>query len=72
TLDKTLDKIDYDEFFAPVARIEAKRICLALASHTDFIVYQMDVKSAFLYGTIVEEVYLSQPPGFVDLKFSNK
>ncbi|GKE68195.1 putative ribonuclease H-like domain-containing protein, partial [Tanacetum coccineum] len=55
--------IDYDEIFAPVARIEAIRIFLAFASFMGFIVYQMDVKSAFLYGTIEEEVYVSQPPG---------
>ncbi|GJU00921.1 putative ribonuclease H-like domain-containing protein [Tanacetum coccineum] len=58
--------IDYDEVFAPVARIEAIRLFLAFASFMVFIVYQMDVKSAFLYGTIDEEVYVSQPPGFVD------
>ncbi|GJX24521.1 putative ribonuclease H-like domain-containing protein [Tanacetum coccineum] len=58
--------IDYDEVFAPVARIEAIRLFLAFALFMGFIVYQMDVKSAFLYGTIDEEVYVSQPPGFVD------
>ncbi|GJU23197.1 putative ribonuclease H-like domain-containing protein [Tanacetum coccineum] len=58
--------IDYDEVFAPVARIEAIRLFLAFASFMGFIVYQMDVKSAFLYGTIDEEVYVSQPLGFVD------
>ncbi|GJW06826.1 putative ribonuclease H-like domain-containing protein [Tanacetum coccineum] len=58
--------IDYDEVFAPVARMEAIRLFLAFASFMGFIVYQMDVKSAFLYGTIDEEVYVSQPPGFVD------
>ncbi|GJS53042.1 copia protein [Tanacetum coccineum] len=58
--------IDYDEVFAPVARIEAIRIFLAFASYMGFIVYQMDVKSAFLYGKIDEEVYVSQPPGFLD------
>ncbi|GJY12736.1 putative ribonuclease H-like domain-containing protein [Tanacetum coccineum] len=57
--------IDYDEVFAPVARLEAIRLFLAFASYMGFIVYQMDVKSAFLYGTIEEEVYVSQPPGFV-------
>nr|GEZ50376.1 ribonuclease H-like domain-containing protein [Tanacetum cinerariifolium] len=50
--------IDYDEVFAPVARIDAIRLFLAYASFMGFIVYQMDVKSAFLYGTINEEVYL--------------
>ncbi|GKE49603.1 putative ribonuclease H-like domain-containing protein, partial [Tanacetum coccineum] len=64
--------IDYDEVFAPVARIEAIRIFLAFASYMGFVVYQMDVKSAFLYDTIDEEVYVSQPPGFVDPKFPNK
>ncbi|GJT26314.1 putative ribonuclease H-like domain-containing protein [Tanacetum coccineum] len=64
--------IDYDEVFAHVARIEAIRIFLAFASYIGFIVYQVDVKSAFLYGTIDEEVYVSQPPGFVDPKFPKK
>ncbi|GKC03196.1 putative ribonuclease H-like domain-containing protein [Tanacetum coccineum] len=54
--------IDYDEVFAPVARIEAIRLFLAFASYMGFTVYQMDVKSAFLYGTIEEEVYVHQPP----------
>ncbi|GJZ23198.1 putative ribonuclease H-like domain-containing protein [Tanacetum coccineum] len=64
--------IDYDEVFALVARIEAIRIFLAFASYIEFIVYQMDVKSVFLYGTIDEEVYVSQPLGFVDPKFPKK
>ncbi|GJQ95061.1 putative ribonuclease H-like domain-containing protein [Tanacetum coccineum] len=64
--------IDYDEVFAPVARIEAIRLFLAHASYMGFIMYQMDVKSAFLYGTIEEEVYVCQPPGFEDLHFPNK
>nr|GEU89598.1 hypothetical protein [Tanacetum cinerariifolium] len=64
--------IDYDVVFAPVARIEAIRIFLAFASYMGFIVYQMDVKSALLYGTIDEEVYVTQPPGFIDPKFPNK
>ncbi|GJS12237.1 ribonuclease H-like domain-containing protein [Tanacetum coccineum] len=64
--------IDYDEVFAHVARIEAIRIFLAFASYMGFIVYQMDVKSAFLYSTIDEEVYVSQPPGFVDPKYPKK
>ncbi|GJU91230.1 putative ribonuclease H-like domain-containing protein [Tanacetum coccineum] len=53
--------IDYDEVFAHVARIEAIRLFLAFASFMGFVVYQMDVKSTFLYGTIDEEVYVSQP-----------
>ncbi|GJR70068.1 putative ribonuclease H-like domain-containing protein [Tanacetum coccineum] len=64
--------IDYDEVFAPVARIEAIRLFLAFASYMGFTVYQMDVKSAFLYGTIKEEVYVYQPPGFVDTDHPNK
>ncbi|GJT15552.1 putative ribonuclease H-like domain-containing protein [Tanacetum coccineum] len=64
--------IDYDEVFAPVARIEAIRLFLAFASYMGFTVYQMDVKSAFLYDTIEEEVYVYQPPGFVDPAHPNK
>ncbi|GJT35987.1 putative ribonuclease H-like domain-containing protein, partial [Tanacetum coccineum] len=64
--------IDYDEVFAPVARIKAIGIFLAFASYMGFIVYQMDVKSAFLYGKIDEEVYVSQPPGFLDPKYPQK
>ncbi|GJU07476.1 putative ribonuclease H-like domain-containing protein [Tanacetum coccineum] len=66
------EEIDYDEVFAPVTRIEAIRIFLAFASYMGFIVYQMDVKSAFLYGKIDEEVYVSQPPGFLDPKYPQK
>ncbi|GJR48250.1 putative ribonuclease H-like domain-containing protein, partial [Tanacetum coccineum] len=58
--------IVYEEVFAPVARIEAIRLFLAYASFMGFLVYQMDVKSAFLYGTTKEEVYVTQPPGFKD------
>ncbi|GKB72232.1 putative ribonuclease H-like domain-containing protein [Tanacetum coccineum] len=65
-------RIDYDEVFAPVARIEAIRIFLAYASFKDFVVYQMDVKSVFLYGKIEEEVYVCQPPGFEDPDFPDK
>nr|GEX15384.1 putative reverse transcriptase, RNA-dependent DNA polymerase [Tanacetum cinerariifolium] len=64
--------IDYDEVFAPVARIEAIRLFLAYASFKDFVVYQMDVNSTFLYGKIEEEVYVCQPPGFEDLDFPDK
>ncbi|GKA72879.1 putative ribonuclease H-like domain-containing protein [Tanacetum coccineum] len=64
---------DYDEkFFVPVARIEAIRLFLAYASFKDFVVYQMDVKSAFLYGKFKEEVYVCQPPGFEDPDFPNR
>ncbi|GKB39678.1 putative reverse transcriptase, RNA-dependent DNA polymerase [Tanacetum coccineum] len=61
-----------DEVFAPVTRIEAIRLFLAFASYMGFTMYQMDVKSAFLYGTFEEEVYVNQPPGFVDPKFPNR
>nr|GEY66664.1 hypothetical protein [Tanacetum cinerariifolium] len=61
--------IDYKEVFAPVARIKAIRLFLAYASFMGFTVYQMDVKSAFLYGTIDEEVYMMQPPRFQDPEF---
>ncbi|GJV08648.1 putative ribonuclease H-like domain-containing protein [Tanacetum coccineum] len=64
--------IDYDEVFAPVARIEAIRLFLAFASYKGFLVYQMDVKSAFLYGKIKEEVYVHLPPGLVDPAHPNK
>ncbi|GJT68641.1 retrotransposon protein, putative, ty1-copia subclass [Tanacetum coccineum] len=64
--------IDYDEVFAPVARIEAIRLFLAYASFKDFVVYQMDVKSAFLYGKIKEEVYVCQPLGFEDPYFPDR
>ncbi|GJZ48332.1 copia protein [Tanacetum coccineum] len=58
--------IDYEEVFAPMTLIEAIRLFLAYASFMGFMVYQMDVKSVFLYGTIEEEVYVTQPPGFKD------
>nr|GEX22915.1 ribonuclease H-like domain-containing protein [Tanacetum cinerariifolium] len=64
--------IEYEEVFTPVARIEAIRLFLAYASFMGFMVYQMDVKSAFLYGTIEEEVYVCQPLGFEDLDYPDK
>nr|GEV64970.1 hypothetical protein [Tanacetum cinerariifolium] len=66
------ERIDYDEVFAPVARIKAIKLFLAYASFMGFTVHQMDVKSAFLYGTIDEEVYVMQPPGFQDPDFPAK
>ncbi|GKE74240.1 putative ribonuclease H-like domain-containing protein [Tanacetum coccineum] len=69
---KQEEGIDYDEVFAHVARVEAIMIFLAFASFMNFPVYQMDVKSAFLYGTIEEEVYVCQLPGFVDPEFLEK
>nr|GEV23180.1 putative ribonuclease H-like domain-containing protein [Tanacetum cinerariifolium] len=64
--------IDYDEVFAPVARIKAIRLFLAYASYMRFMVYKMDVKSAFLYERIEERVYVCQPPGFKDSDHPNK
>nr|GEV05303.1 putative ribonuclease H-like domain-containing protein [Tanacetum cinerariifolium] len=66
------ERIDYDDVFSPIARIKAIRLFLAYASFKDFVVYQMDVKSAFLYGQIEEEVYVYQPPGFEDPDFPDK
>nr|GEV51785.1 integrase, catalytic region, zinc finger, CCHC-type, peptidase aspartic, catalytic [Tanacetum cinerariifolium] len=60
------ERIDFEESFAPVARLEAIRIFLAYAAHKNIVVYQMDVKTAFLNGNLREEVYVSQPDGFVD------
>nr|GEY14300.1 integrase, catalytic region, zinc finger, CCHC-type, peptidase aspartic, catalytic [Tanacetum cinerariifolium] len=58
--------IDFEESFAPVARLEAIRIFLAFAAQKNMLVYQMDVKTAFLNDNLREEVYVSQPDGFVD------
>nr|GFB73506.1 retrovirus-related Pol polyprotein from transposon TNT 1-94 [Tanacetum cinerariifolium] len=58
--------IDFEESFAPVARLEVIRIFLAYAAHKNMVVYQMDVKTVFLNGNLREEVYVSQPDGFVD------
>ncbi|GKA18695.1 putative ribonuclease H-like domain-containing protein [Tanacetum coccineum] len=64
--------IDYDEVFTLVTRIEAIRLFLAYASFKDFVVYQLDVKSDFLYGKIEEEVYVCLPPGFEDPDFPDR
>ncbi|GJS69918.1 retrovirus-related pol polyprotein from transposon TNT 1-94 [Tanacetum coccineum] len=58
--------IDFEESFAPVARLEAVRIFIAYATHKSFPIYQMDVKMTFLNGPLKEEVYVAQPDGFVD------
>ncbi|GJU07392.1 retrovirus-related pol polyprotein from transposon TNT 1-94 [Tanacetum coccineum] len=63
--------IDYDETFAPAARIEAIRIFLAFATYMNFTVYQMDVKSVFLNVKLKEEVYVKRPPGFDSSEFPN-
>ncbi|GJS64827.1 retrovirus-related pol polyprotein from transposon TNT 1-94 [Tanacetum coccineum] len=64
--------VDYDEVFALVAKIEEIRLFLAYASFKDFVVYQMDIKSAFLYGKIKENVYVCQPPRFEDPYFPER
>ena len=66
-----MERIDFDETFAPVARLEFIRILLAIASHLNFKLYQMDFKSAFLNGMLQEEVYVEQPKGFVDPRRSD-
>nr|GFC33705.1 retrovirus-related Pol polyprotein from transposon TNT 1-94 [Tanacetum cinerariifolium] len=58
--------IEFEESFALVARMEAIRIFLAYAAHKSFTVFQMDVKTAFLHGTLKEDVYVCQPEGFID------
>nr|GEZ82611.1 hypothetical protein [Tanacetum cinerariifolium] len=58
--------VDFEESFAPVARLEAVRLFIAWAAHKSFTVYQMDVKTSFLYGPLKEEVYVNQPDGFLD------
>nr|GEY29986.1 hypothetical protein [Tanacetum cinerariifolium] len=63
--------IDYDERFAPVARIESKRLFLTYAVHKDFTIFQMDVKIVFLKGILKEEVYVGKPPGFVSMKYTD-
>ena len=60
-----MEGIDFEETYAPVARIEAIRMFLALLCYKFFKVYQMDVKSAFLNGKLEEEVYIEQPEGFL-------
>nr|GEY61411.1 retrovirus-related Pol polyprotein from transposon TNT 1-94 [Tanacetum cinerariifolium] len=64
--DRLEEGVDFEESFAPVARLEAVRLFISYAAHKSFIVYQMDVKTAFLYGPLKEEVYVNQPDGFVD------
>ncbi|GJS85238.1 retrovirus-related pol polyprotein from transposon TNT 1-94 [Tanacetum coccineum] len=59
--------IDFEESFAPVARMEAIKIFLACVAHKSFIVFQIDVKTTFLHGTLKEDVYVCQPEGFIDV-----
>jgi hypothetical protein len=66
-----VEDLDFDETYAPVARLESIRILLAYGTYHGFKLYQMDVKSAFLNGPIKEEVYVEQPPGFEDNEYPN-
>jgi hypothetical protein len=63
--------LDFDETFAPVARLESIHILRAYATHHDFKLYQMDVKSVFLNGPIKQDVYVEQAPGFEDGEYPN-
>src|SRR4051812_7541943 len=69
---RQIQGVDYDETFSPVAMLKSVRIMLAIAAYFDYEIWQMDVKTAFLNGNIVEELYIIQPKGFVDPKDSNK
>nr|GFC62590.1 retrovirus-related Pol polyprotein from transposon TNT 1-94 [Tanacetum cinerariifolium] len=64
--DRLDEGVDFEESFAPVARLEAVSLFIAYAAHKSFTVYQMDVKTTFLYGPLKEEVYINQPDGFVN------
>ncbi|GJW91955.1 retrovirus-related pol polyprotein from transposon TNT 1-94 [Tanacetum coccineum] len=63
--------IDFEKSFAPVARLEVVRMFVAYAAHKNLTIYQMDVKTSFLNGPLKEEVFVSQPDGFVDPDFPN-
>nr|GFB58642.1 putative ribonuclease H-like domain-containing protein [Tanacetum cinerariifolium] len=64
--DRLDEGVDFEESFAPVARLEAVSLFIAYAAYKSFTIYQMDIKTAFLYGPLKEEVYVNQPDGFVD------
>ncbi|GJU33344.1 retrovirus-related pol polyprotein from transposon TNT 1-94 [Tanacetum coccineum] len=66
---KQEEGIDFEESFAPVARLEAVRMFIAYAAHKNITIFQMDVITAFLNGPLKEEVYVSQPEGFIDPEF---
>ena len=66
-----MEGVDYNESFAPVARMESIRILLAFACQLKFKLYQMDVKIVFLNGLLKEDVYMAQPKGFIDPHFSD-
>ena len=64
-----MERVDYDETFAPVARMESIKILLALVCQLKFKLYQMDAKTAFLNGLLKEDVYVAQPKEFIDPHF---
>ena len=64
--------VDYDETFSPVAMIKSIRIMLTIAAYFDYEIWQMDVKTAFLNGNLLEDVYMQQPDSFVAPKHTNK
>ena len=66
-----VEGVDFDETFAPIARLESIRILLSITSHLNFKLYQMDVRSVFLNGMLQEEVYVEQSKDFVDLHRPN-
>ena len=66
-----VEGVDFDESFAPVARMESITVLLVLACHLKFKLYQMDVKIAFLNGFLKKDVYVAQPKGFIDPHFPN-
>ncbi|GKF70634.1 retrovirus-related pol polyprotein from transposon TNT 1-94, partial [Tanacetum coccineum] len=68
---KQEEGIDFEESFAPVTRLEAVRMFIAFAAHMNITIFQMNVKTAFLNGPLKEEVYVSQPEGFIDDEFPN-
>jgi Reverse transcriptase (RNA-dependent DNA polymerase)/Integrase core domain len=69
---RQIQGIDYEETFSPVAMVKSIRILLAIAAYYDYEIWQMDVKTAFLNGNLTEDVYMSQPEGFVDPKNKGK
>ncbi|PKI57230.1 hypothetical protein CRG98_022375 [Punica granatum] len=64
--------VDYDESFSPVAMLKSIRILLAIAAYYDYEIWQMDVKTAFLNGRLLEDVHMTQPEGFVDPQSAGK
>ena len=67
---KQIHGIDYDETFSPVTMVKSIRILLAIVAYFDYEIWKMDVKTAFLYGSLEEDVYMIQPEGFIDPKFA--